>query len=112
MHSLADCWTGIVHVIGIDDSVVFSCRSLTSIDKVVHVTMTTVTYMIKEKHRAPARGAHGIYKPRFYRCARRTMEVDFDHCLWDLDRKRRRGARRAARHRASAGAATRAGADA
>jgi cation diffusion facilitator CzcD-associated flavoprotein CzcO len=36
------------------------------------------------------------YKKRFYRSARHTMEVDFDHYLWDLARERRRGARRAA----------------
>jgi dimethylaniline monooxygenase (N-oxide forming) len=36
------------------------------------------------------------YKRRFYRSARHTMEVDFDHYLWDLARERRRGARRAA----------------
>jgi cation diffusion facilitator CzcD-associated flavoprotein CzcO len=35
-------------------------------------------------------------KRRFYRSARHTMEVDFDHYLWDLARERRRGARRAA----------------
>ena len=39
------------------------------------------------------------YKKRFYRSARHTMEVDFDHYLWDLRRERRRGARRAAARR-------------
>ncbi|MFC4604557.1 flavin-containing monooxygenase [Rhodococcus kronopolitis] len=36
-----------------------------------------------------------LYKKRFYKSARHTMEVDFDHYLWDLRRERRRGARRA-----------------
>jgi cation diffusion facilitator CzcD-associated flavoprotein CzcO len=44
------------------------------------------------------------YKKRFYRSARHTMEVDFDHYLWDLARERRQGARRA-----SARISTRAG---
>lgn len=39
---------------------------------------------------------HQRQQERFYRSARHTMEVDFDHFLWDLDRERRRGARRAA----------------
>ncbi|MGV8885020.1 MAG: flavin-containing monooxygenase [Microbacteriaceae bacterium] len=34
-------------------------------------------------------------KRQFYASARHTMEVDFDHYLWDLDRERRRGAKRA-----------------
>lgn len=32
------------------------------------------------------------YKKRFYASARHTMEVDFDHYLWELDRERKRGA--------------------
>ena len=39
---------------------------------------------------------HERNKKRFYASARHTMEVDFDHFLWDLDRERARGARRAA----------------
>ena len=35
------------------------------------------------------------YKKRFYASARHTMEVDFDHYLWELDRERQRGATRA-----------------
>lgn len=38
---------------------------------------------------------HERYRRRFYASARHTMEVDFDHYLWDLSRERRRGARRA-----------------
>ena len=39
------------------------------------------------------------YKKRFYASARHTMEVDFDHYLWELDRERapRRRARAAER---------------
>ena len=33
---------------------------------------------------------------RFYASPRHTMEVDFDHYLWDLGRERRRGRARAA----------------
>lgn len=36
------------------------------------------------------------YKKRFYVSDRHTMEVDFDRYLWDLERERRRGAKRAA----------------
>ena len=36
------------------------------------------------------------YKKRFYTSARHTMEVDFDHYLWELDRERVRGAAPAA----------------
>ena len=35
------------------------------------------------------------YKKRFYASARHTMEVDFDHYLWSLDRERAQGATRA-----------------
>ena len=35
---------------------------------------------------------HQQNKRRFYPSARHTMEVDFDHFLWDLDRERKRGA--------------------
>lgn len=35
------------------------------------------------------------YKKRFYASDRHTMEVDFDRYLWDLERERRRGAKRA-----------------
>ncbi len=38
---------------------------------------------------------HAAYQRRFYASARHTMEVDFDHFLWDLSRERRRGAARA-----------------
>ena len=38
---------------------------------------------------------HERNRRRFYASARHTMEVDFDHYLWDLARERRRGARRA-----------------
>jgi dimethylaniline monooxygenase (N-oxide forming) len=38
---------------------------------------------------------HQRNKRRFYASVRHTMEVDFDHYLWDLARERRRGARRA-----------------
>lgn len=37
---------------------------------------------------------HAAYQRRFYASARHTMEVDFDHFLWDLARERRRGAAR------------------
>ena len=39
---------------------------------------------------------HERNKRRFYRSERHTMEIDFDHYLWDLARERRRGAERAA----------------
>lgn len=35
---------------------------------------------------------HERFKRRFYPGARHTMEVDFDHYLWELRRERRRGA--------------------
>ncbi len=35
------------------------------------------------------------YKKRFYASDRHTMEVDFDRYLWDLERERKRGAKRA-----------------
>jgi hypothetical protein len=41
------------------------------------------------------------YTRRFYASDRHTMEVDFDRYLWDLERERRRGAKRA-RDRATA----------
>ncbi|MGO2746501.1 flavin-containing monooxygenase [Microbacterium sp.] len=39
---------------------------------------------------------HERNKRRFYASPRHTMEVDFDHYLWDLVRERKAGARRAA----------------
>lgn len=39
---------------------------------------------------------HERNKRQFYASPRHTMEVDFDHYLWDLDRERRRGQQRAA----------------
>ncbi|MFE3292665.1 flavin-containing monooxygenase [Rhodococcus sp. NPDC059234] len=38
---------------------------------------------------------HDRAKRRFYNSPRHTMEVDFEHYLWSLERERRRGARRA-----------------
>lgn len=38
---------------------------------------------------------HERNKKQFYLSPRHTMEVDFDHYLWDLDRERRRGRQRA-----------------
>lgn len=38
---------------------------------------------------------HERNKKQFYASPRHTMEVDFDHYLWDLDRERRRGRQRA-----------------
>ncbi len=40
---------------------------------------------------------HERNKRHFYASPRHTMEVDFDHYLWDLARERRAGAKRAAR---------------
>ena len=37
---------------------------------------------------------HARNKRHFYESERHTMEVDFDHYLWDLARERKRGARR------------------
>ena len=37
---------------------------------------------------------HERNKRRFYASPRHTMEVDFDHFLWDLARERKRGAER------------------
>ena len=45
--------------------------------------------------RRQMRADHQRNKKRFYASARHTMEVDFDHYLWDLSRERRRGAKRA-----------------
>ncbi|AIY00013.1 flavin-containing monooxygenase [Arthrobacter sp. PAMC 25486] len=39
---------------------------------------------------------HERNKKQFYASPRHTMEVDFDHYLWDLGRERRRGQQRAA----------------
>lgn len=39
---------------------------------------------------------HERNKRQFYASPRHTMEVDFDHYLWDLDRERRRGYQRVA----------------
>ncbi|GAA4474485.1 NAD(P)-binding domain-containing protein [Rhodococcus olei] len=41
---------------------------------------------------------HDRNKRQFYSSPRHTMEVDFDHYLWDLARERKRGARRAHRN--------------
>ena len=38
---------------------------------------------------------HNRNKRQFYTSPRHTMEVDFDHYLWDLSRERKQGARRA-----------------
>ncbi|GAA4108503.1 NAD(P)/FAD-dependent oxidoreductase [Knoellia locipacati] len=38
---------------------------------------------------------HERNRRQFYASPRHTMEVDFDHYLWDLERERRRGASRA-----------------
>jgi dimethylaniline monooxygenase (N-oxide forming) len=38
---------------------------------------------------------HERNKRQFYASPRHTMEVDFDHYLWDLARERRRGRARA-----------------
>ncbi|USQ79489.1 SDR family NAD(P)-dependent oxidoreductase [Ornithinimicrobium faecis] len=46
---------------------------------------------------------------RFYASPRHTMEVDFDHYLWDLSRERRRGRQRATRRRHGAAVVTGAG---
>lgn len=51
---------------------------------------------------------HARYEKRFYRSPRHTMEVDFDHFLWDLARERRAGARRAAAGRVGGPTGTRA----
>lgn len=45
---------------------------------------------------------HEANKRRFYSSPRHTMEVDFDHFLWDLARERAAGARRATEERAGA----------
>ena len=39
---------------------------------------------------------HERNKRQFYASPRHTMEVDFDHFLWDLARERKAGAQRAA----------------
>lgn len=46
--------------------------------------------------RAQMLAEHERNKRHFYASPRHTMEVDFDHYLWDLDRERRRGRARAA----------------
>lgn len=45
--------------------------------------------------RAQMTAEHERNKRQFYASPRHTMEVDFDHYLWDLARERKRGARRA-----------------
>jgi hypothetical protein len=45
--------------------------------------------------RQQMRADHERHRRQFYASARHTMEVDFDHYLWDLRRERRRGAARA-----------------
>jgi hypothetical protein len=47
--------------------------------------------------RRQMRADHDRNRRQFYASPRHTMEVDFDHYLWDLRRERRRGAARAAR---------------
>ena len=42
--------------------------------------------------RSQAAADDAAYKKRFYTSARHTMEVDFDHYLWELERERARGA--------------------
>jgi dimethylaniline monooxygenase (N-oxide forming) len=39
---------------------------------------------------------HARGRNRFYPSPRHTMEVDFDHYLWDLARERKKGRARAA----------------
>ena len=39
---------------------------------------------------------HARNKSQFYASPRHTMEVDFDHYLWDLERERKAGRERAA----------------
>ncbi|MEO7268174.1 MAG: NAD(P)-binding domain-containing protein [Knoellia sp.] len=57
--------------------------------------------------RAQLKADDTAYKKRFYSSARHTMEVDFDHFLWELGRERKRGATRAVAARGSAQSATR-----
>lgn len=49
----------------------------------------------QEEVRAEMVREDAAYKKRFYASDRHTMEVDFDRYLWDLERERRRGAKRA-----------------
>lgn len=49
-----------------------------------------------EEVRRDLRRTDAAYKKRFYAGERHTMQVDFDHYLWSLERERRRGRRRAA----------------
>lgn len=51
----------------------------------------------REEMLAQMASDHARNKRQFYASPRHTMEVDFDHFLWDLDRERRRGQQRAAR---------------
>ena len=48
-------------------------------------------------------GEHRRDKKQFYASPRHTMEVDFDHYLWDLDRERKAGRERAATRTPSLG---------
>ena len=50
----------------------------------------------QEEVRARMHAEHERNARQFYSSARHTMEVDFDHFLWDLRRERRRGRRRVA----------------
>ncbi len=50
--------------------------------------------------RQQMRADHERNERQFYSSVRHTMEVDFDHYLWDLRRERRRGAARATSARA------------
>jgi cation diffusion facilitator CzcD-associated flavoprotein CzcO len=54
--------------------------------------------------RTRMRRDHERNKRRFYESERHTMEVDFDHFLWDLDRERKRGVQRAAERAEAVGA--------
>ena len=50
--------------------------------------------------RRQMRDDHERNRRQFYSSVRHTMEVDFDHYLWDLRRERHRGAARARSARA------------
>jgi cation diffusion facilitator CzcD-associated flavoprotein CzcO len=61
--------------------------------------MLTGRYLLPgaDEVRSRTRAEHERNRRRFYESERHTMEVDFDHYLWDLARERKRGARRAER---------------
>lgn len=58
-----------------------------------HLTGRYVPPAASEIHRQMM-ADHERVRRRFYASPRHTMEVDFDHYLWDLARERRRGATR------------------